>query len=309
MFDKDSVTNDSELVRLLSQSQKLIETEFALTAVMSFELEFFLLKQNDQIEVTEKSLLEFCASIKEISVNHGIKLGNVSKEAGKLQYEVNLQHGSNLVKLVQDLSKIKEIITSVASSYDLRTSFAAKPYQDDDVGSGMHVHLSFSSKESQNIFQDKGENFYQIISALLYYLPASLLFFIKDESDFMRFNSKFKIAEQEVRYRCNTTNAPVNISWGINNRTTAIRIPDNHQEPQSIRIEHRVPSSNANPYFVLIAILLGAYLGLKKKLAIPERIWGNAFDKQYKLDPLPLNMAEAKKYFYNSDLHKLLNNL
>ena len=44
--------------------------------------------------------------------------------------------------------------------------------------------------------------------------------------------------------------APVNLSWGGNNRTTAIRIPGTNKLNR--RIEFRVPSANCNPGKVII---------------------------------------------------------
>ncbi|MFZ8864488.1 MAG: hypothetical protein ACO2XZ_01290 [Rickettsiales bacterium] len=309
MFGPDFAIEQEKLPELLVKTQKLLVEEFALTPIMSFELEFFLLKNNEQLELTEANLAEFCNSVKEIALNHGLKIGNIAKEVGELQYEVNFKYGSDLIKLAEDLNKIKLIIANIANSYNCFASFAAKPHQNKDVGSGMHVHLSLANLQHENIFQEKNAIFYQVIAGLLNNLPASMLFFITDKADFSRLVSKFSVPASALRYRTNATNAPINVSWGINNRTTALRIPDHHQDLKARRIEHRVPSSNANPYLVLIAILLGTYLGLKNKVPTIDKIWGNAFDEQYSLTALPINLAEAKQCFNHSDIKNLLDKL
>ena len=136
-------------------------------------------------------------------------------------------------------------------------------------------------------------------------IPDSLPFFVVAETDFDRFRSKFALPEEQLRYKCNATNAPTNISWGVNNRTTALRIPDCHRDVAARRIEHRVPSSSANPYLVLIGVLLGAYYGLKCQLNPQDKTWGNAFDEQYHLESLPLNLTEANNNFKKSQFRKI----
>jgi len=177
----------------------------------------------------------------------------------------------------------------------------------------MHVHLSLYDQADNNLFvkhnDEESPLLLNIIGGLLKYLPASLPFFLAAEQDFERFNAKFELSNEERRYKCNATNAPTNISWGVNNRTTALRIPDSHREKGARRVEHRVPASSANPYLVLTGVLLGAYLGVRERLDAPDRIWGNAFDEQYKLESLPLNLKEANSNFENSEIRKIFDQL
>lgn len=54
--------------------------------------------------------------------------------------------------------------------------------------------------------------------------------------------------------------APANISWGIDNRTTALRVFS--EEPESTRVENRVPGSDANPYLTISASLASGLYGI-----------------------------------------------
>jgi glutamine synthetase len=65
------------------------------------------------------------------------------------------------------------------------------------------------------------------------------------------------------------------MAWGVNNRTTALRIP--HSQPEALRIEHRVAGADANPYLVVAGILAGAHYGLQHKLQPPPAVEGNAY--------------------------------
>ena len=78
--------------------------------------------------------------------------------------------------------------------------------------------------------------------------------------------------------------SPINISWGYDNRTTAIRIPKSENENR--RIEFRVPPANINPDIVILKVLEAIKYGIENRLNPPEPIYGNAFDKQYQLKRL-----------------------
>jgi glutamine synthetase len=54
--------------------------------------------------------------------------------------------------------------------------------------------------------------------------------------------------------------APVNMAWGIDNRTAGLRVP--MSEPSARRVENRVPSSDANPYLAIAASLSCGLLGM-----------------------------------------------
>jgi glutamine synthetase len=64
--------------------------------------------------------------------------------------------------------------------------------------------------------------------------------------------------------------APVTVSWGLEHRAASIRvIAPPTASPKATRFEVRVPGADANPHFVLAAILALGWWGVQKKLAIP----------------------------------------
>ncbi|CAJ0877893.1 5288_t:CDS:2 [Entrophospora sp. SA101] len=64
--------------------------------------------------------------------------------------------------------------------------------------------------------------------------------------------------------------APINVSWGLENRTAAVRvITPPISSPSSTRIELRVPGADINPYFAIAATLACGLYGIKNKLPIP----------------------------------------
>ena len=143
----------------------------------------------------------------------------------------------------------------------------------------MHIHLSFLNKNGDNLCENQ-DFFENIVAGLLKFLMNSMIFFAPNEFSYERFRDPDFFT-------------PQTISWGGNNRTTAIRTPD--CIIKHIRMEHRVPGNDAEIEEVLIAILLAAGHGCKYKLQAPEKIFGNSFDDQYNLPKIPKDILEVRK--------------
>jgi glutamine synthetase len=96
--------------------------------------------------------------------------------------------------------------------------------------------------------------------------------------------------------------APTAATWGVDNRTTALRVIPGGEKSQ--RVEFRVGSADANPYLVAAATLGAGLLGIEEKLELGERVAGNAYEIQ---DDLPEhmqlhgNLKDAARDFVTSD--------
>jgi glutamine synthetase len=87
----------------------------------------------------------------------------------------------------------------------------------------------------------------------------------------------------------------INYSWGFNNRTCAIRIPQStFIAPSNTRIEHRVCSPVANMNLAIASILYSLSFGITNNLTAAQPIYGDAFDPQYMhLKRFPIFLQEA----------------
>jgi glutamine synthetase len=70
--------------------------------------------------------------------------------------------------------------------------------------------------------------------------------------------------------------APLNTTWGMENRTCSVRIINNGK--RAIRVENRVPGADANFYLVFAALLASGLYGIEHQLELPARLEGNAYD-------------------------------
>jgi glutamine synthetase len=86
--------------------------------------------------------------------------------------------------------------------------------------------------------------------------------------------------------------APTSATWGVENRTTALRVIPGSAKSQ--RIEYRIAAADANPYIAIAAALGSGLYGIENKIEPTKPIDGNA----YALKPnakhgLPATLTEA----------------
>jgi glutamine synthetase len=93
--------------------------------------------------------------------------------------------------------------------------------------------------------------------------------------------------------------APTNVTWGIDNRTAALRAIVSG--PEAIRIENRAPGADLNPYLAFAASLAGGLHGINKKLEPPPAVRGSAYNAG-DAAPLPSSLPAALEAFRSSEI-------
>ena len=97
--------------------------------------------------------------------------------------------------------------------------------------------------------------------------------------------------------------APTAATWGVENRTAALRVITGSEKSQ--RIEFRVGSADANPYLVAAANIAAGLDGIKHQSEPADPVRGNAYDLQ---DDLPeglqlcTNLRDASRAFKASSV-------
>lgn len=198
-------------------------------------------------------------------------------EVGAGQMEINFFHGNPLA-LADEVFFFKRTVREAALRHDMFATFMAKPIAG-EPGSAMHVHQSLTDRASgRNLFSTEeggpSEMFGWFIGGLQKYVPAAMALFAPYVNSYRRL----------ARF----TAAPINIQWGVDNRTVGIRAP--LAAPGARRIENRVIGADANPYVALAATLACGYLGLKNKIEPSAECKGDAYLGDYQL---PRSLGEA----------------
>jgi glutamine synthetase len=207
-------------------------------------------------------------------------------EYGPAQYEVNLAHAADALRVCDESLRFKRIVKSVARAHGCEATFLPKPYED-SAGSGLHIHVSVLDKDGRNIFaaptpQDSAP-LRHAIAGTLASLGDGMAICAPGPNSYRRFRPEAYV--------------PLHPTWSINNRGSAVRVPAS--DPANLRIEHRLAGADANPYLVTAWILAGIRSGLEKKVEPPPVTTGNAYEQSG--EPLPLQWSAAVARFASSE--------
>lgn len=207
-------------------------------------------------------------------------------EYGPGQYEVNLAHAADALRVCDEALRFKRIVKSIARAHGCEATFLPKPYRN-MAGSGLHVHVSLADKSGANIFAANdplaSKPLRHAIAGTLATLADGMALCAPGPNSFRRFRSEAYV--------------PVHADWSINNRGSAIRVPAS--DAANLRIEHRLAGADANPYLVVAWVLAGIHHGLTRGLEPPPVTTGNAYDQPG--EPLPIHWSEAIERFARSE--------
>ncbi|MGY5450957.1 glutamine synthetase family protein [Agarivorans sp. MS3-6] len=197
-------------------------------------------------------------------------------ESGAAQMEINFDHGEPVLACDQ-VFLFKRTMREAALQHDTYATFMAKPMED-EPGSAMHIHQSLEDLDGNNLFaNDDGSNselFLSFIAGLQQYTPASIAFYAPNVNSYRRLMFG--------------DSAPINLQWGVDNRTVGLRVP--LSDPRNRRVENRFAGADANPYLAMALTLACGYLGMKNQLKPTAQETGDVSEDRY---TLPGTLEEA----------------
>jgi glutamine synthetase len=207
----------------------------------------------------------------------GVELAAVHTEAGPGLFELNLAARRGL-RAADDAAYVKLAVKEVASTLGLTASFLAKTAPGEEGSSG-HVHLScWSDGENAFTFDDVAG---PAVAGILDHLPAASLLLNPTINSYKRLVPGWF--------------APINVSWGVENRSCALRVIRG-ADPARARIECRRPGADANPYLALAAFVASAADGIRRGAEPPEPVEGDAYARE-DLPSLPGSLESALAAF------------
>jgi glutamine synthetase len=255
----------------------------------AFELEFFLLAKTRDMEgrvQPAKAVLDGRASGKTevYSVDHlhgmeplfsdiykaaeaqGIPAETVISEYAPGQYELTLNYRKDIMRAADDLLMLKRLVRMQARRHGVTACFMAKPIEA-YAGSGMHLHVSMQDEAGKNVFTEEREGEWNplllnALGGLAETMAESMLVFAPHANSWRRFVSQ--------------SYAPVAPTWGVNNRSVALRVPAGSLNAR--RIEHRPSGVDANPYLVAATVLAGIAKGIDEKSDPGPETTGNGYE-------------------------------
>jgi glutamine synthetase len=210
----------------------------------------------------------------------GLRVTAANHEFSPGQFEINLGH-SELADAADRSFRLKSAVQEIARHRGMLATFMAKPFNDED-GSGFHVHLSLNDEAGANVFGDPAGP--DGLSAVGRYAVGGALRHARALSAVLNptINSYKRFGPDTL--------APWLIDWGLDNRSTMVRIPP--ERGGSARMEVRLGDATANPYLAMAAVGAAVCLGIADKVEPPAKLEGYGYDPA-RAELLPQRLGDA----------------
>lgn len=164
----------------------------------------------------------------------------------------------------------KTFIKVFAQRKGLMATFMAK-WSPDYPGQSGHIHISLQDKDNKSVFFDKGAPFRMsrlmraFVAGQQHYMPEMLGMVANTVNSYSRLVPGAW--------------APTSATWGVENRTTALRVIPGSAKSQ--RVEYRIAAADCNPYLALAASIGSGALGIQEGLNLSPPVKGNAYAQEF----------------------------
>jgi len=218
----------------------------------------------------------------DLSASMGMPLEGLHTETGPGVLEAAITH-SDALRAADNAALFKTYAKVLAQREGLMATFMAK-WSMDYPGQSGHLHLSLQDGEGQPVFHQPGAE---------HGMSDMMRWFIGGQQALM------PELLAMVAPTCNSYTrlvpgawAPTAASWGIENRTCALRaIPG---RPDAQRVEYRIAAADMNPYLALAAAIGSGLWGVEQQMEPTEPTRGNAYGARFrKAQQLPRTLGEA----------------
>ena len=218
----------------------------------------------------------------------GIPIENSKGEADAGQEEINYRY-SDAMDTADNHVIIKNGVKEIAWAKDKSVTFMAK-YDHRKAGSSSHVHQSLWS-DGKAAFYDPSDKYgmsavmKQFMAGQLKYAEETTVFLAPYVNSYKRFSIGMF--------------APTKAVWSADNRTAGFRVCGIGSK--AIRVECRIPGSDANPYLTCAALLAAGLAGIDGKLDLEPEMSGDMYTKGG-IREIPHNLRDAAARLHGSTM-------
>ena len=220
----------------------------------------------------------------------GFDVYQIDHEDANGQFEINFSF-SPAITSADRYVLFRMAASEIAREFGTICSFMPKPMTN-RTGTGTHMHMSIWDNNGNDLFKDKSDKnqlglselAYQFLAGLLAHAPALAALVAPSVNSYKRL-----VVGQSLS---GATWAPAYISYGDNNRTSMVRVPQG-------RLELRLSDSSCNPYLATAAVIAAGLDGIERKLdpGPPHNINHYRYTeealKEMGIGILPQNLSEA----------------
>lgn len=235
----------------------------------------------------------FFTDLFELLKKFDVPLDGLHTETGPGTYEAAIAY-AKLPEAGDRAILFKTAVKEIAYRHGIMASFMAK-VNENLPGCGGHLHQSLWDRSSKkNLFHEEKDKLRisplmrQYIAGQLHCLPHILPLFAPTVNSYKR------LVEGAW--------APTTLTWGIDNRTVALRVLNNSSS--ACRLETRVVGADVNPYLAMAAALAAGLYGIKNKLKLSQPATaGNGYE-DFSNGKLPRTLDEATQAMKRSAIAK-----
>ena len=210
------------------------------------------------------------------------------------QFEMNWEFDDALVTADRHVF-FKYMVKAIAEKHGLRATFMPKPFAN-LTGNGCHAHVSVWDKTGKkNLFHSARDSLglsklaYHFLGGILHNADALAAVFNPTVNSYKRIDAQVTLS--------GATWSPNAITYGGNNRTHMVRIPDKG------RFELRLMDGAANPYLLQAGVLAAGLDGVGSQRDPGKPLDVNMYTEGHKLRSvrrLPSNLLDAIRTFEKS---------
>jgi glutamine synthetase len=254
-----------------SYSEARERSYHGLTPVSGYNIDYSLLGMRGAAPLLDRLTGEMPRS--------GLELESAKGEANHGQLEINFRH-SDPIDAADGHAIFKHAVKEIALQEGLSVTFMAK--WDEREGNSCHIHLSLADAEGPLFARDE-RVFAGFLAGQLAWMSELALLFAPNVNSYKRYAGH--------------SFAPTAIAWGRDNRTCAIRVVGSEG---SLRLEHRAPGGDVNPYLAISAMIAAGLHGIDEGLEPEPELVGNAYASEG--PRLPIDLRDALASFRDSEM-------
>jgi glutamine synthetase len=221
------------------------------------------------------TLLSLCTAMR-------FPIEGLHTETGPGVIEAALAHCEAL-EAADRAALFKTFAKVLAQRQGLMATFMAK-WSNSYPGQSGHLHISLQRKNGGSVFHDPNKPFNMsdemrwFVGGQQALMPELLCMVACTVNSYSRLVPGFW--------------APTSATWGVENRTTALRVIRGGASSQ--RVEYRIAAADINPYIALAAAIGSGLWGIEHRIEPDSPIEGNAYDRKHAAPrQLPGSLHEA----------------
>jgi len=275
-----------------------------VSAVFAAEFEFFVFKETpDSLKakgfrdltplspgmfgyswVREGQNSDLCHAILDEMAAFDIPIEALHTETGPGVYEVAIRY-DDAIAMADKAALFKTAMKQLCARRGLSVTFMAK-WNADLPGCSGHLHQSLwraGAAGKEPLFYDAADPLK--LSALARQYAAGQLMLMPE------LTALYSPTVNSYKRYVPGVWAPLTASWGVENRTCAIRaIPGS---PSATRLEYRQTAADMNPYIAIATCLASGLWGIERRALPPPPATGDASRASADSAPLPRTLREA----------------